>query len=144
MASPDDDDGKTTINVKGVRKPAWEAAKREAGQAGDSMGTWLSDAVEQRVSRNRDAVQPPANPAANPSDKSGNLAMIEEQITARMMALAALQQSVAAMKAAGARSNPTLTGARASLERMLPAQPPRLTIVGGKANGKERLLFGQS
>ena len=42
-----DDDGKTTINVKAVSARAWERAKGAAVKQGETMGAWLSRAINQ-------------------------------------------------------------------------------------------------
>lgn len=155
MDNPDEAD-KTIINVKGVRKSAWEAAKRGATQQGDSMGTWLSDAIDQRAIRDSDQVKPPAK---NDGKKGNPAALTPDQLTARIIAAAALQQSAAAMKQACGRTTGkgALMRVLSSLEQhVIEAEglPPRRvrtiagpsfghvdvpsTERGGKASGKEK------
>ncbi len=43
MDNPDDE--KTTINVKSVSAAAWERAKSSATKQGETMGAWLSRAI---------------------------------------------------------------------------------------------------
>lgn len=132
MDNPDTDD-KTIINVKGVRKPAWEAARRGAAQAGDSMGTWLSDAIDRRISHDATAIEGPAN---NRGEVGNPDALTPDQLTARIMALAALQQSMAAMKTARMRSSGrgVLATVQASLvQRVIDAEGEPVREIRGKA-----------
>ena len=39
-------DERTTINVKGMSVSSWERAKKAAGKQDESMGAWLTRAVE--------------------------------------------------------------------------------------------------
>lgn len=122
-----DGDDKTIINVKGVRKSSWEAAKRGATQSGISMGAWLSDQIDQAERMAREGVQPP-RPQLTP-----------EQLTARMEAIAALMQAQAALKSATGRASykGVITQAARSLEDELDG--------ARMANpGKERRFLGQS
>ena len=86
------DDDTTIINVKGVRKAAWNAATRAAALAKTPYGPWLSDAIDQRLYREATG--------GNPEGKAG---LTEDQITARTMALAEMAKGMAAMKSAGLR-----------------------------------------
>lgn len=143
MDNPDSSD-RTVINVKGVRKSAWQAAKRGASQLDDSMGTWLSDAIDQRISRDANAVQAPANKDARQDNPD---ALTPDQLTARILAVAALQQSAAALKQARIRGTgkAMLSTAQAGLvQRMIEAEgePPRQ--IAGKAVGQEWSIVGQS
>jgi hypothetical protein len=104
----------TVINVKGVRLESWEKARRGWGQAGGSMGAWLSDAIDLRAAYEEGRVKPPGNPP-----------MTAEQITARIHAVAALQQSAAAMKQA------QLRGA----SRALKSVQTSLEVIIGEAEG---------
>ena len=99
MVRPATDD-LTIISVKGVRKSAWEAARRGAAQSGDSMGVWLSDTIDRRISQGDSQITGPANPGS----ESVNPVLTPDQLTARILALAALQQSVASMKQARVRA----------------------------------------
>lgn len=63
---------KTVINVKGVRKSSWEAAKRGSAQTGDSMGTFLSDVIDKHMRQEADAIQPPGLPPVKNVNNSGN------------------------------------------------------------------------
>lgn len=137
MDNPQDDD-RTIINVKGVRKPAWEKAKRGSAQTGESMGTWLSGAIEIRAIHDASGIQSPGNPLANPS-------LTPDQLTARIEAVAAYQQSVAALKMARARSigNGALVAVQSSLEQhVIDVDGPPKRQIAGKARGQDRLILG--
>lgn len=114
MGNPADDD-KVTINVKGVRKSAWEAAKRGSARAGDSMGTWISDTIDRLVKLEESSVLAPGLATVKNDDFSGNPGepdgMTPDQVTARMLAeaalfqgKAALLQGIASVKTAGVRT----------------------------------------
>jgi len=129
MDNPADD--KTIINVKGVPKTAWEAARRYAAQSGDSMGTWLAGAINCRIDYEEGRVKPPAN---NGHD-DGNPPLTEDQLSARMLALAAMQHSAAAMKQAGGRA----IGSRTIARRFADIDDDRLgrsRTISGKATGR--------
>jgi hypothetical protein len=129
------DASKTVVNVKGVRQQAWDAARRSAIQANDTMGEWLSEAIDCRIARDSGSV------------KVDNPPMTHDQITARMTALAALQQSAAVAKQTRVR-NPALKAAMTSLESaIMQTAQPRARLISGKFgadSGKERQIPGQS
>lgn len=123
----DDETEKTIINVKGVPKRAWGAARRSAMQANDPMGAWLGEAIDCRIARDSGSV------------KSANPPMTPDQITARMSAVAALQQSAAALKLARVRSpgSAVLKVAGASLEQaIIQAESPPIRLITGKDRGE--------
>jgi len=108
------DDDTTIINVKGVRKAAWNAATRAAALAKTPYGPWLSDAIDQRLYREATG--------GNPEGKAG---LTEDQKTARILAVAALAEGMASLKAARAR--PPIVAA------MLAELAGDLGLAGGKA-----------
>lgn len=119
----DDDIEKVVINVKGVPKPSWDAARRSAIQANDPMGLWIGEAIDCRIARDSGSVKP-ANPPMTP-----------DQITARMNAVAAMQQGAAAMKVARMRDTgrTQLRVALASLEQaIVHAEAPPMRLIAGK------------
>lgn len=128
MDNPDDD--RTIINVKGVRKTAWNAAARAASLSKDTYGQWLSDAIDLRLRYDAGTVKPPG--------EAGEATMTTEQLTARIAALAELAKGIAALKAAGARSVgiATLSRGLTSLLADLPRQAPLI-------RGQERRRLGQ-
>lgn len=71
MDNPDQIE-KTVINVKGVDKPAWEAARRGAAQTGDSMGKWLSEAIYMRGKIDAGAILSPGLASVKNGHESGN------------------------------------------------------------------------
>lgn len=118
-----DDAETTTINVKGMPKMKWEAARRSAIQANDQMGTWLGEAIDCRIARDSGSVKPANQP------------MTPEQLTARITAVAALQQSSAALKLARVRApgSNMLRVALASLEQaIVHAEAPPVRLITGK------------
>ena len=142
MANPEDETAadKTTINVKGVRKSSWEAARRGAAQRGDSMGAWLSDAIDRRISREARQIELPSEPARTPP-------LTPDQLTQRIMAVAALQQSAAALKMARVRSTgrDAMRIAQESLAHEMDADRGRpARTISGKARGKEWPVVRQS
>jgi hypothetical protein len=139
----------TTINVKFVRKSAWEAAKRaKAHDDGENMGAWLSDAIEQRINREANQIESPADQAANPGRKPGNPPMTPDQMIALMTSLAEMEQSAAAAKAVKLRTPPHLRATRELVQQLLvergvlPARPQR--TISGKSLGKATAKNGQS
>lgn len=125
MGNPGDIE-KTVINVKGVEKPAWEVAKRGAAQTGDSMGKWLSEAVYLREKIDAGAIQTPGLAAVKNGHDSGNPAMTEDQRSARIQAVAAMMQGLAAIKTATGRAS----GRDVVMQELwaLDRRPPRVLI----------------
>lgn len=118
---------KTVINVKGVDKPAWEAAKRGAAQTGDSMGKWLSEAIFLREKIDAGAIQPPGLPAVKNGHNSGNPHdLTEDQRTARIQAVASMMQGLAAIKTATGRAS----GRDVVMQEVwaLDRRPPRVLV----------------
>lgn len=118
-----DEAEKTVINVKGVPKRAWDAARQHAMRANDSMGTWLGEAIDYRIAQDSGSVK-----TANPS-------MTPDQITARIAAVASLQQSAAALKMARVRGpgNAALKVAVASMEQAIAYnEAPQVRLISGK------------
>lgn len=71
MDNPEGD--KTTINVKAVSARSWERAKASAIKQGQTMGAWLSRAIDQLADAEAGPREfPPANPAANLAAQGGN------------------------------------------------------------------------
>ena len=89
------DDSTTIINVKGVRRAAWNAATRAASLGKEPYGHWLSDAIDQRIYREARG--------ANQDGQAGE-ALSADQLTARIAAVAELAKGIAALKAAGSRA----------------------------------------
>lgn len=122
------DDDTTIINVKGVRKAAWNAATRAAALAKTPYGPWLSDAIDQRLYREATG--------GNPEGKAG---LTEDQITARTMALAEMAKGMAAMKSAGLRVPAVVRMAlMAASVGMVPG-----ALIRGQESVKPALLEGQ-
>ena len=70
MGNPDD--GRTTINVKGVTREAWERARAAATKSGEAMGAWLSRAVDQLARLEAGPREFPPALAVKPTNNSGN------------------------------------------------------------------------
>lgn len=71
MDNPEGD--KTTINVKAVSARSWERAKASAIKQGQTMGAWLSRAIDQLADAEAGPREfPPVKPAANPAVETGN------------------------------------------------------------------------
>ena len=92
MVNPDDE--RATINVKGVAARAWERAKTAALKQDETMGVWLSRAIDYRADAEAGPREfPPANPAANPEPKTvkPEAVMAAEQLADLMRGMAAWQ-----------------------------------------------------
>ena len=128
----------TTINVKAVRESAWAAAKKGAAQQGDGMGTWLSDAIDQRVKRDANQIEMPGKPGANPGPIQGipslaDLAGLMHSLGTMSQGLAALGATKGAPKGAARQTSRLIEGMVREL--FGPALPTsvkgkELTIVG--------------
>ena len=70
MDNPADD--RVTINVKSVSAKSWERAKVAANKQGQTMGEWLSRAINQLANNEAGPRELPALPAANLKPKTGN------------------------------------------------------------------------
>lgn len=161
MDNPDDD--KTTINVKAVSGRAWEKAKSSAIKQGETMGTWLSRAINQLADREasgpRELAPLPVNlpPAVN-SLATQPRSVLEQLAThpvnlrgetgnpgpANPMSvddLASLMHGMAAL-ASATEVPPAKTDIRRAygladdLVRDARGMPRRPRVAGGKADGK--------
>lgn len=71
MDDPENPDERTIINVKSVKVRAWERGKSAANRAGETMGEWLTKAIETQVHLEAGRrVFPPDKPEANPANLS--------------------------------------------------------------------------
>lgn len=139
------DDGKTTINVKSVSVAAWERAKSSALKQGETMGAWVSRALNQLADDEAGPREFPPSPA-NPSprevkpDSSG--------ASVSMADVAVLMQGIAAVAAATGQPP-----AKADLRRAYGLADelvrdargiPRKPRIVGKAIGQSLLLEGKA
>ena len=143
MDNPDDE--KTVINVKGMSLRAWEKAKRAASKQDQTMGAWLSRAVDHLANledgpREFAPVQP-----ANLEPKSGNPSSLPiEQLGLLMQGLAALSTATGTAPAKGnLRRLYTLADDHVREASGSPARPVRVRT-SGKAFGQSRLLQGKA
>lgn len=92
MDNPSDD--RVTINVKSVSAKSWERAKVAANKQGQTMGEWLSRAINQLANNEAGPRELPALPAANFRPETGNpgpsAAMSAGDLADMMRGLAAL------------------------------------------------------
>jgi hypothetical protein len=123
MDNPDDDD-RIIINVKGVRKASWNRATRAASLRKIQYGQLVSDALDFQAEMEARGIEAP-----------GKARLTDDQITARLTALAGLAQGIAALKAAGARSVGIATLSR-GLANLL-AEMPRDLRIGGRIRNLE-------
>jgi hypothetical protein len=70
MANPDDEP-RQIVNIKGIRTTSWERARAASARSGETLGAWVSRALDQLADRESGerflpAATPPANPA-NPA-----------------------------------------------------------------------------
>jgi hypothetical protein len=110
----DENGERTTVNVKGVLERSWERTKVAAQRRGETLGLWMSRAVEMQADREEgmsiaDLMAPVVG------------ALTSEQLTARQLSTAALLQGVAAMKASTGKATgkATVSLALASLEQRM-------------------------
>jgi hypothetical protein len=66
------DDAKTIINVKGVSVEAWEAAKKAANKQDQTMGEWLTRALNHLANLEAGPREFLPIPAANPDPETVN------------------------------------------------------------------------
>ena len=83
MDNPDDDD-RIIINVKGVRKASWNRATRAASLRKIPYGQLVSDALDFQAEMEARGIEAP-----------GKARLTDDQITARLTALAGLAQGIA-------------------------------------------------
>ena len=98
--------------IKGMPAAIRQKAVHAAGADGQTVAQFMSEAIELLIAKRAgDVVMPPAPPPA----------LTPDQVTDRIMAVAALQQSMAALKAAKGRASGRDTArlALASLEHQL-------------------------
>jgi len=151
----DADSERTTINVKSVDVIAWNRAKSAANLQKQSMGVWLSRAINRLADAEDGRREFPPVPKANLVPEMGNLSPLpgnpsmdpdEQSVIRRDMA--ALMQGAAALAAAGAPlpKGPLRRAYRIAEDQMraaqgLPPAPVRLQPVPrGKASGKTSLV----
>jgi hypothetical protein len=95
---------KIIVNVKSVDPDAWEMARKLASKHDESLGSVVSRALRQLYNIDTGPREIMPNGKANLIPETANPpGLSEDQITARIMALAAFQQSAAAMKQARMR-----------------------------------------
>jgi hypothetical protein len=114
------------INVKGVRKSSWNSATQAASLRKEPYGPYLSEALDLRLRFDAGEVKAPGedgNHQANPP-------LTEDQRTARIAALAALAQGIAAVKQHTGRA--TGVGLLSTEVRSLVVKP---RIIRGKEIG---------
>lgn len=135
MDNPDDD--RIIINVKGVRKSAWNAATRAASLSKEPYGQWLSDAIDLRLRIEAEGVKLPG--------EAGEAPLTADQTTARLAALAEAAKGFAALKTAGGRSVgiSALSRRLAALLSEIPtANPPlRIARIGQESVKREPILL---
>jgi hypothetical protein len=120
------------INVKGVKKSSWNSATQAASLRKEQYGPYLSEALDLRLRFDAGEVKLPGedgNAQANPP-------LTEDQRTARIAALAALAQGIAAVKQHTGRA--TGVGLLSTEVRSLVPVKPRII------RGKETRGSGQS
>lgn len=146
-------DGRVTINVKRVSKRAWARAANAAYKNGkEARGSWLSRAMNMladlEMGPREFPPERPGNPAGNLVGNSGNPARLSpDQLTARMQAVAAMMQGLAAVRMATGRATgkKTVGLMLASLEeRQSEAEGTPGARLIGKASGQSPLVLGQS
>lgn len=145
MTNGDDDDGLTTINVKGVRKSAWEVVRRGAQQDDASIGEWLNNNLPKLGKLRAGDIKGPGNREGNragnrDADDGNPPEMTPDQVTARMLAAAQLMQGAAAVKGAKIQTgrNPVLSAALGSLMgALIHNESVRLPVISGNPPGKK-------
>lgn len=143
MSNPDDD-ATTTVNVKSVSVRAWERAKICASREGQSMGAWLSGAIDARADQQAGPREfPPTHatiPFANPIQNLGNT-MTPMELAAIMNGLAALATASGkpTSRAAASQANALADNMLRKARGLQPKALPR-----GKAERQSLLQNGQS
>jgi hypothetical protein len=140
------DDGKTTINVKGVSAKAWERAKAAAAKQDETLGVWLSRAANQLADREAGPrefpPQPPANLAPEMVKPSG---LTAPELAALLQGMAALATATGTSPAkADVRRAYALVDDHVREARGIPPRPIRLHPRPGKANGQPLAIERQS
>jgi hypothetical protein len=144
MDNPEDE--RTIINVKGINIRSYEGAKKAANKAGETMGSWLSRAMDQLA--NLEAGEryiPPDNPAnrpfglaiANPANPDYLPALHPVDFREVATILMALKEAgLPVQKRIGHHVN-TLLNNRLREARGMPEEKARgrLTIPGGISHG---------
>jgi hypothetical protein len=118
---------KTIVNVKGISVPSWDRGKAAANRAGETMGSWLSRAIDQLA--DREAGQryiPPDAPANPPTVQRSEIDLRE--VAAVLVAMG--QAGVPVQTRVGSLVNAIL------YTRMREAHPARLRISGGLTEGE--------
>lgn len=97
---------KAPFTVKAFPVEARLRAGKAAAQRGESMGEWMARAVHVLADMEAgDRVYPPVKPNGKPSGLDGKPDLTEDQRTARIQALAAMMQGLAAVKTATGRAS---------------------------------------
>lgn len=132
----------TTINVKAVDRDAWQRAKNAADKQDETMGVWLSRALNFRCDAESGpreflptSISRPALPAANPPPQMANPAVALQSAAD----VAAILQGLAAVAAATGAAG-VLASAVALADDMVRAargMPPRPVRRGGKAPDRD-------
>lgn len=97
MGNPSDE--RTTINVKGMSVSSWERAKKAAAKQDESMGVWLTRAVEHLANLEDGPREFLPMAPANPAPESGNPPALAAS-RAPVEGLGQLMQGLAALTAA--------------------------------------------
>jgi hypothetical protein len=94
-SEPTDAPERTIVTIKGILVEAWNAARDGAKKQDEPMNVWLARAIFNQVKLEAGLRElPPEKP----------IPLTPDQITARTLAVASFQQSVASMKAASGRA----------------------------------------
>jgi hypothetical protein len=154
MDNPDDE--KTTINVKAVSARAWERAKSSAIKQGETMGAWLSRAINQLADAEAGPREfPPVKPAANLPAETGNPgpAAAPEAIAhafgallsgqAALVAATGIQPLKREVRLAHALVD-ALSRDMQGIDRLPPPKPRQSRSRGGKAAGQSLLGNGKA
>jgi hypothetical protein len=137
MDNPDDE--KTIVNIKGVLKRSWERTKIAADRNDETLGAWVSRALDQLADRETGPREfpPAANLAANPP------------ADARLGRLFDVMQHVGTLSAATGQPPPKRTVSRLyrladEWSRAQSGMPPKVIRGVGLANGKAGLETGKA
>jgi hypothetical protein len=116
---------KTIVNVKGISVPSWDRGKAAANRAGETMGSWLSRAIDQLADREAGQRYIPPDVPANPSAPRPEIDLREVAAVLHAMG----QAGVPVQKRVVSVVNAIL------YTRMREAHPARLRISGGLTDG---------
>ena len=134
------DEAKTTINVKAVSAKAWERARNCAGKHDETMGEWLSRAINRLadLEEHGTTVEPPANP----EKPVRGFSAAPEAVAEMARGMAVLAQATGVMPAK--RDVRRVYGLMDEIVRAARGMPPRPLPSPGKANGKALPKIGKA